>query len=188
MRLFCGLAPPPAARDDLDSVCAPLRPARHDLRWTSRDLWHVTLAFLGEVTEESLNRLVPGLERAAGRNSAFGLSLASAGAFSHPARAHVLWSGLSGDLQALSGLAAAISVAASQAGATRPGSDHGFTPHLTLARCRAPADVREIVARLNGYQGPDWTVTEIMLIRSTLGGQQPRYARIGSWRLGVTTG
>jgi 2'-5' RNA ligase len=45
MRLFAGLAPPGLAVDDLDAACAPLRPGRGDLRWTSRELWHITLAF-----------------------------------------------------------------------------------------------------------------------------------------------
>jgi RNA 2',3'-cyclic 3'-phosphodiesterase len=183
MRLFVGLAPPSAVLDDLEAACAPFRSEREDLRWTSRDLWHVTLAFLGEVSEESLTRLVPGLERAARRNSPFGLSVAGAGAFSDPARAHVLWGGLSGDLRALSDLAAAVSAAARGAGAAPPDADRGFTPHLTLARCRAPADVREIVARLDRYHGPGWIVAEIFLIRSTLGGRQPRYVPEGTWRL-----
>jgi 2'-5' RNA ligase len=183
MRLFVGLAPPSAVLDDLEAACAPFRSEREDLRWTSRDLWHVTLAFLGEVSEESLTRLVPGLERAARRNSPFGLSVAGAGAFSDPARAHVLWGGLSGDLRALSDLAAAVSAAARGAGAAPPDADRGFTPHLTLARCRAPADVREIVARLDRYHGPGWIVAEIFLIRSTLGRQQPRYVPVGTWRL-----
>ncbi len=186
MRLFVGVAPPAAALDDLDAACAPFRHGRDDLRWTSRELWHITLAFLGEVSEESLTRLVPGLERAARRNSTFGLSLAGAGAFSHPARAHVLWSGLSGDLHSLSELAAAVSVAASRAGTTPPDSYHGFTPHLTLARCRAPADVREIVASLDSHKGPAWTVAEIILIRSTLDSQRPLYEPLGSWRLRAT--
>jgi 2'-5' RNA ligase len=189
MRTFVGVAPSAAALDDLDAACAPFRTGRDDLRWTSRALWHITLAFLGEVSEETLTRLVPGLERTAGQNSAFGLSLAGAGTFSHPARAHVLWCGLSGDLHALAELAAAVSVAASGAGATPPDSDHGFTPHLTLARCRAPADVREIVASLDSYKGPDWTVAEIILIRSTLDSGLPRYLPLGRWGLRpVTTG
>ncbi len=37
MRLFVGLAPPPAVLDDLDAACAPFRPLRDDLRWTSRE-------------------------------------------------------------------------------------------------------------------------------------------------------
>ena len=86
MRLFVGLAPSAAALDDLDAACAPFRPSRGDLRWTSRELWHVTLAFLGEVDEEILPGLLPRLERAARRHRPFALSLAGAGAFSSPSR------------------------------------------------------------------------------------------------------
>lgn len=91
MRLFVGVAPPPAVLDDLDAACAPLRPLRDDLRWTNRPAWHITLAFLGEVTDLSLTRLLPRLERAARRHRAVTLSLAGAGAFPKPARANVLW-------------------------------------------------------------------------------------------------
>jgi RNA 2',3'-cyclic 3'-phosphodiesterase len=132
VRLFVGLVPSSAALDDLDGACAPFRLARDDLRWTGRELWHLTLAFLGEVSEESLPRLLPWLERAAGRNRSCTLSVAG--------------------------------------------------PHLTLARCRAPVDVREIVARLDRYQGPGWTVEEIYLIRSTLNGR-PRYEMLETWKL-----
>ena len=120
MRLFVGLAPSAAALDDLDAACAPLRPGRGDLRWTSRELWHVTLAFLGEVSEDSLAGLLPRLERAARRHLAFGLSLAGAGAFPSPARANVLWSGLSGDRKALGELAMSVGAGARRAGAPPP--------------------------------------------------------------------
>ncbi len=186
MRLFVGLAPPAAVLDDLDAVCAPFRLARDDLRWTSRDLWHVTLAFLGEVSQETLARLAPGLERAARRHRPFTLSVAGAGSFANPVRANVLWSGMSGDRRALAGLAETVSAAARGAGATPPDAYRVFTPHLTLARCRAPADVRELVATLGRYRGPDWTVEEIYLIRSTLDGG-PRYEALGTWRLPAVT-
>jgi 2'-5' RNA ligase len=183
VRLFLGLVPPPAALDDLDAACAPFRLARDDLHWTGRELWHLTLAFLGEVSEEGLTRLVPWLESAAGRQRPFTLSVAGAGAFSNPARANVLWSGMSGDDGALADLAATVATAARRAGITPPDANRGFTPHLTLARCRAPVDVREIVARLDGYRGPGWTVEEIYLIRSRLD-RQPRYATLKAWKLG----
>src|SRR6202044_1028355 len=86
MRLFVALAPPAGVLDDLDAACAPLRLGREDLRWTSRELWHVTLAFLGEVSEERLDRLVPRLERAARRHLVFGLSPAGAGGGPQPGR------------------------------------------------------------------------------------------------------
>lgn len=182
MRLFVGIAPPLQVLDDLDAACAPLRPVRDDLRWTSRELWHVTLAFLGEVSDETLVRLVPRLERGARRHFPFGLSVAGAGAFPSPARANVLWSGLSGDRRALADLAATVGAAARRAGAAPPDAGRRFRPHLTLARCRAPADVREIVASLADYQGPAWTAEEICLIRSRLNGS-PRYESLGVWKL-----
>jgi RNA 2',3'-cyclic 3'-phosphodiesterase len=182
MRLFVGLAPPPAVLDDLDAVCAPLRPVRGDLRWTSRELWHITLAFLGEVGEENLTRLLPRLERAARRHLAFELNLAGAGAFPSQTRANVLWSGLSGDRKALGELAMSVGAGARRAGAPPP-DERRYWPHLTLARCRMPADVRSLVAGLSGYRGPSWTAEEIYLIRSTLGGDQPRYEALYTWKL-----
>jgi 2'-5' RNA ligase len=182
MRLFVGLAPPPAVLDDLDAACAPFRPLRDDLRWTSREAWHITLAFLGEVADLNLIRLLPRLERAARRHCSFSLSLAGAGAFPGPGRANVLWSGLSGDRRALGDLAASVTAAARRAGAAPPDSGRRYRPHLTLARCRAPADVRLIIASLEGYQGPSWTAEEIYLIRSRLGGN-PRYETLGTWKL-----
>jgi 2'-5' RNA ligase len=172
MRLFVGL----------DAAWAPLRAGRADLRWTSRELWHITLAFLGEVGEERLGRLMPRLERAARRHLAFGLSVAGAGAFPGPARANVLWSGLSGDRKALGELAMSVSAGARRAGAPPPDERRRYRPHVTLARCRMPADVRSIVDNLSDYQGPAWTAEEIYLIRSTPGGQ-PRYETLGTWKL-----
>ena len=187
MRLFVGLAPPAAVLDNLDAACAPLRAGREDLRWTSRELWHITLAFLGEVGEESLGRLLPRLERAARRHLTFGLSLAGAGAFPSPARANVLWGGLSGDRKALGELAMSVSAGARRAGAPPPDEGRRYRPHVTLARCRVPADVRSIVDALSGYQGPAWAVEEIFLIRSTLGGH-PRYETLGTWKLSSPPG
>jgi len=187
MRLFVGLAPSAAALDDLDAACAPLRLGRGDLRWTSRELWHVTLAFLGEVSEDRLAGLLPRLERAARRHLAFGLRLAGAGAFPAPGRANVLWGGLSGDRKALGDLAMSVAAGARRGGAPSPDEGRRYRPHVTLARCRVPADVRTIVAELSGYQGPVWTAGEIHLIRSTLGGEV-RYETLAVWPLKPRTG
>ena len=184
MRLFVAIAPPPAVLDELDALAAPLRTARQDLRWTSREAWHVTLAFLGHVNSSAAARLLPRLERAAQRHRRFRLAFSGAGAFPAQARANVLWSGLSGDRGALARLAQAVAAGASRAGAPPPDQGRRFQPHLTLARCRLPADVTEVVAALAGYQGQPWTADRIHLVRSQLGATQPpRYATLASWPL-----
>ena len=184
MRLFVAIAPPPDVLDELDALAGPLRAGRPDLRWTGRDAWHVTLAFLGQVDEAAATRLRPRLERAAHRHHTFRLAFSGAGAFPAATRANVLWSGLSGDRRALAHLAESVAAGASRAGAPPPGRGRRFQPHLTLARCRMPADVTGLVAALAAYQGQPWTADRIHLVRSRLGAtDQPRYATLGSWPL-----
>jgi RNA 2',3'-cyclic 3'-phosphodiesterase len=184
MRLFVAIAPPPAVLDELEALTGPLRTTRQDLRWTNREAWHVTLAFLGQVDESAAGRLLPRLERAARRHDAFALAFSGAGAFPSPMRANVLWSGLSGDRGALARLAESVAAGASRAGAQPPDKGRRFQPHLTLARCRMPADVTELVTALAGYRGQPWTADRIHLVRSRLGAtEQPRYATLASWPL-----
>ena len=104
MRLFVAIAPPPAVLDEVESAVAPLRPAWPRLRWTGREAWHVTLAFLGEVGEDTAGALGPRLERAAQRHTWLSLSFGAAGAFPAPRRAKVLWTGIHGDRRALEGV------------------------------------------------------------------------------------
>ncbi len=186
MRLFVAIAPPPAVLDELDTLAGPLRMSRPDLRWTSREAWHVTLAFLGQVDESATARLLPRLERAARRHHCIRLAFCGAGAFPAAGRANVLWSGLSGDRRALARLAESVTAGASRAGTPPPDKGRPFQPHLTLARCRMPADVTELVAALAGFQGQSWTADRVHLVRSRLGAtEQPRYSTLASWPLRV---
>jgi RNA 2',3'-cyclic 3'-phosphodiesterase len=182
MRLFVAVLPPPAALDELEAAAAPLRSAWPGLRWTGHSAWHVTLAFLGEVSEVAAGRLGPRLERAAGRHPSLSLCFSGAGAFPGGARARVLWTGLAGDRRAMASLAASVAAGARRAGAPPPGENRRFHPHLTLARCKAPSDIRPLVAELNSFAGQHWTAGEIHLIRSYTG-SGPRYETLGSWPL-----
>jgi RNA 2',3'-cyclic 3'-phosphodiesterase len=187
VRLFVALAPSRQAVADLDQACDPFRRLRPDLRWTSTDAWHVTLAFLGEVTETSLERLLPRLERGALRHESFRMSFGGAGAFPSATRANVLWSGVTGDRRALAEVAQTVAAAARRAGAAPPDAGRRFRPHLTLARCRAPVNVEEVVGQLDDYAGPTWRVDELYLIRSNLPPAAleptPRFETLGTYKL-----
>ncbi|MCW2911671.1 MAG: 2-5 ligase [Actinomycetia bacterium] len=190
MRLFVAVAVPAQAADELDDAVAPARPSWPGLRWTGRDAWHLTLAFLGEVNETVSARLGPRLERAAARHSCLPVSLGGAGAFPAAARARVLWTGVQGEPRELAALAASVAAGARRAGAPPAEEGRPFRPHLTLARCRDPLDVRPLVDRLSGYAGTPWTAEEIYLIRSHLPGgrphDRPRYEALGRWPLRVS--
>jgi 2'-5' RNA ligase len=185
MRLFVAVTPPPFALDEMDAVVAPLRPSWPQLRWTLRPLWHLTLAFLGEVDETAADDLGQHLGDAAAGVSQFQLALAGGGAFpKEPSIAnHVFWAGLAeAGADRLEHLAARVKEAAKVAKAPPPEDGRGYKPHLTLARCRAPVCLSPLVAAMEGFQGTPWPVTEILLARSYLR-PEARYVRLGQWPL-----
>ncbi|HUC23491.1 MAG TPA: RNA 2',3'-cyclic phosphodiesterase [Streptosporangiaceae bacterium] len=183
MRLFVAIVPPPEALGELAAVVEPLQVAAPDLRWAGRESWHLTLAFLGEVDEGLLAELSTRLERAAGRHPQQRLSITGAGAFPSAGKARVVWAGIKADGRALAALAASVAAGARRAGAPPPDEGRKYHPHLTLARCRQPADVRSLTNELALASGPAWTADAIHLIRSHLTTSSPRYEQVGSWPL-----
>ncbi len=181
MRLFVAIVPPPDALAELADVVTPLQATRPELRWTTRPDWHLTLAFLGEVSDRVLPDLSIRLERAAGRHPEQQLAVAGGGAFPGPARARVLWAGIRSG-PGLAPLAASVAAGARRAGAPPPDEGRRYSPHLTLARCRQPADVAELTAALAAFAGSFWTAGAVTLIRSNLN-RAPRYEEIGRWPL-----
>jgi RNA 2',3'-cyclic 3'-phosphodiesterase len=183
MRLFVAIEPPAGVLTELAAAIEPLQAATPDLRWTSRSAWHLTLAFLGDVEDAVLPELTARLERAARRHPPQLLAVAGGGAFPSPARARVLWAGIRGDSRALALLAASVAAGARRAGAPPPDEDRKYRPHLTLARCRQPANVAALTEALAGLSTADWTARSVHLIRSQLGGREPRYDDVGEWPL-----
>ncbi|HMH90318.1 MAG TPA: RNA 2',3'-cyclic phosphodiesterase, partial [Streptosporangiaceae bacterium] len=91
MRLFVAIVPPPAVLAELAQWLIPLQAAAGPgLRWTGRDSWHITLAFLGEVAEPALPELRTRLERAAHRHPAPELALHGGSAFPDAKRARAV--------------------------------------------------------------------------------------------------
>lgn len=185
-RMFVAVVPPAAASADLDDFLSVRRDAGaragEHWRWTPAENWHLTLAFMADVADRSLDDLVDRLAATAGRREPFATRVAGGGAFPHPDRARVLWAGLEGDFDALSRGARS---AASTSGVVVDGQR--FRPHLTLARLGTPANVSRWVRLLDGYAGPSWTVDEVSLVASYLGEgprRRPRYEVVAQVPLG----
>ncbi|WP_225845418.1 RNA 2',3'-cyclic phosphodiesterase [Streptomyces sp. HPF1205] len=191
MRLFVALLPPPAALAELDAGLTRVRglPDADALRWTAREGWHLTLAFLGEVPEETRPDLDERLARAARRHGPYELRLAGGGRFGD----RTLWAGAEGDLTAVGHLADSVRAAARRAGAPAA-EEHGFHAHLTLARARQGARVRlrPFADALADFRGSSWTAGTLSLVasippRSGVPGEQPHYRSAVSWPLGPAT-
>ncbi|WP_244333482.1 RNA 2',3'-cyclic phosphodiesterase [Streptomyces seoulensis] len=189
MRLFAAVLPPPGAVEELGREVRTLRAraGADALRWTQPDGWHFTLAFYGEVPEETVPELERRLERAAGRSEPFPLAVTGGGTFG---RGRALWAGASGDLTALGRLAERAQAAGKRAGVG--GEEHRhYRAHLTLARGKGDVDLRACTDALAEFAGTGWTVGELVLVRSRLPasgvpGEQPRYTPVARWALGAS--
>lgn len=186
MRLFVAVYPSAEALDDLDAHVSTLGLARYaaandrNVRLTARELWHVTLAFLGETPVERVDRVMGALDTAATQATqpAPGTQLTAmpatlrvggGGKFGR-GRFTILWAGLRGDVDALGRLAASVRVRLRKARA--PYDHKPFRPHLTIARPgdRVPvALVAADVMALGAYDGPRWACDEICLVSSQPG-------------------
>jgi 2'-5' RNA ligase len=150
VRLFVSLRPSRQALAHLTAALSGRRTGKPDQ-------WHITLAFLGEVTRPEV--LYDGLRVAADRTPPFELHLAGGGAFTGP---RVVWTGIGGDLDGLAALASEVQQACRSAGV--PLEKRRFRPHLTVGKTG-----RIDPAMLSGYVGPVWRVHEIELVQSVLG-------------------
>lgn len=181
MRLFVAVVPPPEVVEHLDAFLEVRREACA-FRWTTVEQLHVTLAFLAEVPDRSLDALVEGLAGAASRRTSFAATIAGGGAFPDAGRARVLWAGLDLTEPAaleLDRLAAGARIAANRAGV--PADGQRFRPHLTVARLGHPQEVTRWVQLLDGYRGPSWSVDRVSLVASYLGEgarRRPRYETV----------
>ncbi|MEU3709349.1 RNA 2',3'-cyclic phosphodiesterase [Streptomyces catenulae] len=190
MRLFAAALPPAAAVAELARQVEALRtlPDAGRLRWAGPDGWHFTLAFYGEVPDDTLPELRERLARGARRHAPYGLRIAGGGRFAD----RVLWAGADGELAAMGKLAATAAAAGRRAGLTGPDADgrRGFTPHLTLARNRDPrVGLAPFAAALEPFDGSPWTAASLALVRSHppapgVAGARPHYETVAAWPLG----
>lgn len=205
MRLFAAVRPPADVLDHLDLALRVVRAGAvtddrtSPVRWTAEENRHLTVAFYGEVPAGVSEDLARGLARTADEAEPFELRLRGAGVFSH----RTLWVGASGEVEAMNRLSARAAEAGEEAG-TRPDERLRSRPHLTVGRVspsarptrrsrRRPDDeppsapVDALVRALAVYEGPAWTVEELLLVESEPGagrGGGPLYTPVDSWRLG----
>ncbi|MGD6747800.1 RNA 2',3'-cyclic phosphodiesterase [Streptomyces sp. BH106] len=181
LRAFIALAPPDDAKDELALALRPVHAAHPRLRQNRIEDWHITLAFLGEQSTATVQRLRQPLADLAATYHSPELALRGGGHFD----ARVLWSGLEGDLDGLHLLSEAVRKQVRACGVDFP--ERPLRPHLTLARARRhdTTSVPEAAAALDAFTGRRWRSLRLHLVGSTPGDAPAprRYQDIAAWEL-----
>ncbi|HLO65731.1 MAG TPA: RNA 2',3'-cyclic phosphodiesterase [Holophaga sp.] len=171
-RLFFALPLPDAARAQ---ALRAQEAARH-LRasFPAAEGLHVTLAFLGDRDGDEVPRLLEAAAAAARGVAPFPLETRGLGGFPRLSAPRVLWMGLA-EQPALADLARRLALELATAGA--PPDPAPFRPHITLARLRVPADLRDLP-----FPGPPeaWTADAFHLYESVQAERGSRYLSLGA--------
>ncbi len=173
MRCFVAVDVPEATRDAIAAAQGRLREAgpRADVGWVDARKLHLTLKFLGEVPEPTVDVIRDALAVIARRHEPFALAAGGMGGFPSRARPRVLWAGLTDGLREIGLLAADVERACVPLGF--PMDSRPFRGHATIGRVRSPRGISRVLAAMEGLERESfgaWTVREIILYRSHLRG------------------
>lgn len=154
IRSFIAIDLPTKIQTRLDKVSTQLQERLEDVpvRWVPVENIHLTLKFLGDVSESNLEVLKDVLRTVAANYDKFEISIGGMGAFPQARRPRVIWIGIESppELASIQRNIESETVHLGYARERRP-----FSPHLTLARVSRGAgarDVRKVAEVLNSFK------------------------------------
>lgn len=178
MRLFIAVNLPDHVRRGAWDTAAPLRAKRYPVKWVDTDALHVTVKFLGDVSDEREPAVVQALTAAALGAKRFSLAIDGFGAFPTVRRPRVVWVGCDA-APPLELLQHRVEQEMDRLGFPLEGRP--FHPHITLGRAKRdarPGDFAGFESDLEVlHYAAEVTVDSIDLMESTLTPRGARYTR-----------
>ena len=194
MRLFVALDIDDAIRERLNRFVEGVRNFAPDARWVKPESLHVTLKFIGEQPDTSVEKIKQSLAGASSQTSE--INFRGYGFFPTAKSARVFWIGMETGPQ-LAALAAAVDENVATLGI--PKEDRPFSPHLTLARSaggsgsprwrkgdkpnRAFQYLQEKLAALPSPEFGTMTPREFFLYQSQLSPKGSKYTKLARFEL-----
>ncbi len=183
-RSFVCIELPEEIKKKLAELQSRLRPlAKGSVSWPKPEGLHLTLKFLGDVDPGRLDAAADALLAGCAESHGFHVSLRGTGGFPDLRAPRVLWAGLSepsGELKKLQLRMEQAFLANGFAAEERP-----FSPHLTIARVKAPREVAALARQWQDTVLEDlcFSVQEVVLMRSDLRPEGAAYTPLRRARL-----
>ena len=177
MRAFIAIDLPEPLHAALADAQQSFRGACRDARWTRPEGIHLTLKFLGEISDAQTKQVVEALAQI-GALAPFPVEVKGFGFFPHAHRPRVLWAGVAAQ-PALAELAANVESRMEKIGFAR--EDRAFSPHLTLARFQVPRAQPALEAAVAGRATVSlgkFEASEFFLLESKLSPQGAHYRKV----------
>ena len=184
MRTFIAIELSEEIRKVLAQVRSHLCYAGADVKWVKEENIHLTLKFLGEISEDRVSQISSILDDIGKWTKPFEITLKDIGVFPKTDHPRVIWAGLDKGIKESTELAVKIDKALSGIGfqeETRP-----FAAHLTIGRVRSQKNKEALQEKIVNYQFSAislQSVNSVVLFKSTLTPKGPIYSKIHETRL-----
>ena len=189
-RTFIALAVPETLNLRLTRLQQQLAGELSGVRWSTTPPFHVTLAFLGDVSHSDLVAVCRAVEKAVAVFAPFSLKLDGIGAFPDPTRPRVIWTGISGPgvetLRELQGAIAKAVARVNYATDSKP-----YHPHVTLGRAESgrgrgrqkgeepTADMSRLISHYRTWHAGPFPVSQVITFASASTREGPSYTPLG---------
>ncbi len=176
MRTFIAVGISSDAREKIAQIQAEFRKGDADVKWVEPENLHVTLKFLGEVSEDKLSGIIEKTRLALSEISNFRVHLSRIGSFPNLKSPRVVWVGTSEGKEGLKKLNEKIEEYLSHLGFPREKRE--FSAHLTIGRVRSPREKGKLVNKIEELGSTDvgeFSVDKVLLMESQLSSKGPTY-------------
>lgn len=177
MRAFIAIDLPEAIRGELARCQKTFTAVCPDARWTRPEGIHLTLKFLGEISNQQVNQITEALARW-GAIEPFSVEVRGFGFFPDARRPRVFWAGVDAP-PALAALAGRVGDTMEKLGFAR--EQRNYNPHLTLARFKMPRPQPELAAAVEKQEElrlGSFEASEIFLFESKLDSRGAIYRKV----------
>ena len=168
IRAFIAIEIAPATVQQIAAAIEPLKPRIKGIRWVAPTNFHLTLKFLGNVTESQIEPIGQALTDGLRPFQGSTINAKGLGVFPGVKRPRVLWVGLVGS--PLTAVAAVVESALTPLGFAR--GEKSLTPHLTIGRWRqaqrADRGLEQELENWTRYDFGPTLVDEVILFQSVL--------------------
>lgn len=182
IRAFVAIKLPDRLKKELGKIQRCLGEQTETLRFVRQDQLHITLAFLGWVSEETLKTTVGVCQNIPASINSFSLFPTQLGAFPRISRPSVVWVGLGGGTESLVRLTKILEAELSAARVNFFASSGELVPHITLARVGRKSRRHQFLSLRNLIEDTTLELTdltipvkEIVVYQSDLRRQGPQY-------------
>jgi 2'-5' RNA ligase len=186
-RVFCAIELPQEVSSRATEHINRLRQRFPDINasWNRNGKFHLTLKFLGEISQTRVADLSRAAAFAVGKVSPFEIIVEGAGAFPVHGPPKVLWIGISDPAKELDQLYQHLESESAKEGFAK--EPRPFHPHLTLARLRKPQGARSLACAHQEmvFEPIEISVSELLVIRSELSSEGSKHSVISRHRLGA---